>query len=193
MTTDPALLDKLRRMLQIASQVETGAGRLFQLDHAATLRETIAALERPLAGVVDGCEPSEEAVDAAERVISSCEPLEDLDNMIRRGLAAAYRIDLAPRVAAGYARGVEDAAKMADKVRGVAADAKDGDAGRSNIVWDARWGAAYDIGRSIRALLPNAPATEDAHYEPSDEEAYGAMIHRGKQEARGNGNDDPDY
>ena len=34
------------------------------------------------------------------------------------------------------------------------------------------------------------PAPRD---EVTDHEAFGAMIHRGKQEARGNGNDDPDY
>ena len=159
-------------------------------------REAIAALSRPLPGAVEA-EPSDGFLLVIARSIGrTC----GKDNHMERAkdvwrslvevdvaLPQPNSIDLAPRDAAAYARGVEDAAKVAMRHKSKIAI--------NEPLWHdgADW-ACQRIEDAIRALLPKEPATEDAREkEVTDHEAFGAMIHRGKQEARGNGNDDPDY
>jgi len=185
----PTLLDKLRLIEQIASQVENGSGRLFQLDHAATLREAIAALERPLAGVVEGHGPSDSELSyfVARAMLANLQllPMEGGEhgaimqsiapdmNIIIRGhvsltelaRAAIAAIDLAPRVADAYARGVEDAANEVGELLttrfGMGLDDADFATGYRRALEDAL--------ETIRSLLPKAPATEDAREKEATE------------------------
>jgi hypothetical protein len=144
-----ALVERLSDMELAARDAERGFAPSYGDEDAATLREAIAALSRPLPGVVEGMEPSELAVEAGMAAWFDEEsPTLTNESVVGKIYGAMAAIDLAPRVAAGYTRGVEDAAKVVDN---------NDDEGSG-------------FGSYIRKiLLPKAPATEDATSETEHE------------------------
>jgi hypothetical protein len=106
MTNDTtALVDRLRDM-------EEWARDCGWHNHVETARDAIAAISRPVPVAADGCEPSQRAIDDVAFAIwdeeiakTKSEPKE----FAKRLIEAAYFHDLTPRIAAAYARGMEDA------------------------------------------------------------------------------------
>ena len=146
--------------------------------NAENCRKIIAALSRGEAGAGDACEPSDTAVrNAADPICTfgnrpapypccagSIGAPKMCEERARQMLKLAYAIDLAPRVAVAYARGVEDAAEIIDRVADrhneecCQCRPSDPERGKRVRLRDEFRTEAS----SLRALLLKEPATEDA-------------------------------
>jgi hypothetical protein len=166
------ILERIRDMERAAHTVEVGFTQCYGREDAATLREVIAVLSRPLPCVGDGTSlnvPAREVV--ARKLCDRNTSDDDLDHAgTRKPYAPMPRclyieknwrdwlddadeilaaIDLAHRVSEAYERGVKDAAKVA--LSGGSCD------------------RPKTIAAAIRALLPRQPATEDAPKHDDDD------------------------
>jgi hypothetical protein len=139
-----------------ARDAQAGFTKLYNRKDAATLREAIAALSRPLPGVMEGMEPSDCAVvEALDGYANSFETeigFDSRETCMKEAIRRAMLIDLAPRVADGYARGVEDAANKAKQHAHGYGQYRDHAQAKS---------ACETLATEILALLPKESATED--------------------------------